>query len=78
MRHNKILLSTIVITLMSGCVKPTEEVNTKKNTTDATVYNEQPNEIVYGDDVSSEPIIYTDTATTDTTTTATTAPTTTE
>jgi len=60
---NKIVLSSVLLTLLNtGCVKPTEEVNTAKSS-DAVVYEEQPNGVVYEE---STPIIYADPTTTTT------------
>jgi cell division septation protein DedD len=64
MKYNGIVISIVAITLLNaGCVKPTEEVNRTKNT-NSTVYNEQPNEVVYTD---SQPIVYGDPTTSTTT-----------
>ena len=64
MRYNKMIITTIAFTLLNtGCVKPTEEVNSPKTSTgnETSVYNEQPSSVVYDDTSSStEPIIYSD------------------
>ncbi|SFV55698.1 hypothetical protein MNB_SV-12-578 [hydrothermal vent metagenome] len=57
MRYNKVVISTVMLSLLStGCVKPTDEPN--KSNTNSTVYNEQPaTEVVYEDNT---PIVYAD------------------
>ncbi len=66
MRYDKMVISAVVLTVLNtGCVKPTEEVNSVK-TPDATVYDEQPSSVVYED--SSRPIIYSDPTTSSTAT----------
>jgi len=64
MKNEKIIMSAVLLMLLStGCVKPTEEVNTAQDsatnsTNDATVvYTEQPSSTVYEE---SSPIIYGD------------------
>jgi len=56
MKYNKILISLTAFALFTGCVKPTDEVNTTDN--NAVVYDEQP-AVVYED---SAPIVYADPA----------------
>jgi len=57
MIYDKMVLSTVVLTLLNtGCVKPTEEVSSTKSP-DATVYDEQPSSVSYDD---AQPIIYAD------------------
>ncbi|MCK4441758.1 MAG: hypothetical protein KAU90_07105, partial [Sulfurovaceae bacterium] len=70
MRNKKIIISTVVLTLFStGCVKPTEEVNTDNTaqgtnvSDDTVVYTEEPSTTTYED---SSPIIYGDPTTTTT------------
>jgi len=62
MKNKKIIMSAVLLTLLStGCVKPTEEVNTAQsdNSNGETVtYTEQPNGVTYEE--SSEPIVYSD------------------
>ncbi len=59
MRYDKMVISAVVLTVLNtGCVKPTEEVNSVK-TPDATVYDEQPNSVVY-EDSQPQQIIYAD------------------
>ncbi|NOZ90413.1 MAG: SPOR domain-containing protein [Epsilonproteobacteria bacterium] len=61
---NKIVLSSILLTLLNtGCVKPTEEVNTAKNNDATVVYEDQPNGVVYEE---TTPIVYDPTTTTTT------------
>ncbi len=66
MKYNKMIIPAIALTLLNtGCVKPTEEVNSQKtptaNSNETSVYNEQPSSVVYDDTSSStEPIIYSD------------------
>jgi cell division septation protein DedD len=56
--NNKMVISLILLTLFNtGCVKPTEEVNSAKDDNNALVYNEQPNTVTYD---NSTPIIYAD------------------
>jgi len=68
MKNRKIIVSAVLLTLLStGCVKPTEEVNSTaqgNNSNGETVsYTEQPNSVTYEE--SSDPIVYSDpTATT--------------
>ena len=62
MKNKKIIMSAILFTLLStGCVKPTEEVNTATqgdNSNGETVtYTEQPNSVTYEE---SAPIVYSD------------------
>lgn len=60
MRYNKMVMSAIVLTLLNtGCVKPTEEINSGKPPANSNVYNEQPSSVVY-DDTAQQPIIYAD------------------
>jgi len=68
MKNEKIIMSAVLLMLLStGCVKPTEEVNTAQGnasnpTSDGTVvYTEQPSSTVYEE---SAPIIYGDPTTT--------------
>jgi len=66
MKNKKIIMSAVLLTLLStGCVKPTEEVNTAQNDNsngETVVYTEQPNGVTYEE---SAPIVYGDpTATT--------------
>ena len=62
MKNKKIIMSAVLLTLLStGCVKPTEEVNTAQgdNSNGETVtYTEQPNGVTYEE--SSDPIVYSD------------------
>jgi len=69
--NNKMVISLILLTLLStGCVKPTEEVNSvKSNGDNSLVYDEQPATVTYD---NSTPIIYADPTSTTTTSTATT------
>ncbi len=61
MKYDKMIFSAVVLTVLNtGCVKPTEEVNSGKSS-DATVYDEQPNSVVYED---TQPIVYSDPTTT--------------
>jgi len=68
MKNKKIIMSAVLLTLLStGCVKPTEEVNTAQgdNSNGETVtYTEQPNGVTYEE---SAPIIYGDPTATETT-----------
>jgi len=60
--NNKIVISSVLLTLLStGCVKPTEEVNTAKNNNAVVAYEEQPGTVTYEE---ATPIIYGDPTTT--------------
>jgi len=68
MKNKKIFMSAVLLTLFStGCVKPTEEVNTiaqGDNSNGETVtYTEQPNSVTYEE---SAPIVYSDPTTSNT------------
>ncbi len=66
MIYNKMIIPAIALTLLNtGCVKPTEEINSPKtpaiNSNETSVYNEQPSSVAYDDSsASQEPIIYSD------------------
>jgi len=66
MKNKKILISAVLLTLLNtGCVKPTEEVNTTQNDNpngETVTYTEQPNSVTYEE---SAPIVYSDPTTSD-------------
>jgi len=69
MRCDKMLLSTVVLTLLhTGCVKPTEQATgIKKAPVNTTVYDEQPSSVTYDNIHTQQPIVYADPMTTEST-----------